>query len=241
MQNAERSDRTVTPGGPGLSIIVPARDEAAIIAEALAALAPLRRRGAELILVDGESSDATAALARPRVDRVLTVSPGRATQMNAGARAAHGRVLLFLHADTRLPEEADALIERALAGGRVWGRFDVEIAGRPLMLRVVAWLMNRRSRWTGIATGDQGIFVRRGAFWAVDGYAEIPLMEDIALSKRLKSLGRPVCLRERVRTSGRRWEAGGVWRTILFMWRLRLRYFFGADPRALAEQYEATR
>jgi rSAM/selenodomain-associated transferase 2 len=224
-----------------LSIIMPVRDEVAIIVGALAALAPLRRRGAELILVDGGSSDATPALAAPWVDHVLTVSPGRATQMNAGARMARGEVLLFLHADTRLPEGADAVVETALANGRVWGRFDVEIAGRPALLRVVGWFMNRRSRLTGIATGDQAIFVSRRAFRAIDGYPEIALMEDLALSKRLKSLGRPACLRDRVRTSGRRWEAGGVWRTILLMWRLRLRYFFGADPQGLADRYQPTR
>ncbi|MGH8577199.1 MAG: TIGR04283 family arsenosugar biosynthesis glycosyltransferase [Gammaproteobacteria bacterium] len=224
-----------------LSIIVPCLNEAAVIVEGLCALAPLRRQGAELILVDGGSSDATSALAGPWVDRVLRAPPGRARQMNKGAGEARGDILLFLHADTRLPQNADHLIAGALGGGRVWGRFDVEIEGRHAMLRVVARLMNLRSRLTGIATGDQAIFVSRLAFRAIGGYPDIPLMEDIALSRRLKSLGRPACLCERVTTSGRRWETHGVWRTILFMWRLRFQYFLGADPGRLAARYEARR
>ncbi len=147
-------------------------------------------------------------------------------------------MLLFLHADTVLPEHADRLIVQRLAnGGRVWGRFDVRIAGRPFMLRVVAAMMNLRSRLTGIATGDQGIFVTREAFLGVGGYPEQPLMEDIELSRCLRSLGPPLCLRERVTTSGRRWEAHGVWRTIFLMWRLRLRYWLGAGAETLSREY----
>jgi len=224
-----------------LSIIVPCLNEAAIIVEGLSALARLRRQGAELILVDGGSSDVTSALGGPWVDRVLRAPPGRARQMNEGAGEAQGDILLFLHADTRLPRNADELIAGALGGGRVWGRFDVEIHGRHAMLRVVARLMNLRSRLTGIATGDQAIFVSARVFREIGGYPDIPLMEDVALSRRLKSLGRPACLRERVTTSGRRWETRGVWRTILLMWRLRLQYLLGADPHKLAAHYEATR
>jgi rSAM/selenodomain-associated transferase 2 len=157
--------------------------------------------------------------------------------MNAGAAAASADVLLFLHADTRLPEGADGLISRALAGGAAWGRFDVVIDGRPWMLKVVAAMMNTRSRWTGIATGDQAIFVRRSAFDAVGGYPQQPLMEDIELSRRLRRTGRPACLRQRVVTSGRRWEARGVWRTIFLMWRLRWRYWRGESPARLAQDY----
>ena len=236
------SDRCAHPGClTRLSIIVPCLNEAAIIVEGLCALAPLRRRGAELIVVDGGSSDATPALAGPWVDRVLRAPPGRARQMNTGAGEARGEILLFLHADTRLPENADDLITSALESGRIWGRFDVEIHSRHAMLRVVARLMNLRSRLTGIATGDQAIFVSRRAFREIGGYPDIPLMEDIALSRRLKSLGRPACLSERVTTSGRRWETQGVWRTILLMWRLRFQYFLGADPGRLAARYEAKR
>jgi rSAM/selenodomain-associated transferase 2 len=224
-----------------LSIIVPCLNEAAVIVEGLCALARLRRQGAELILVDGGSSDATSALACPWVDRVLRAPRGRARQMNAGAGEAQGDILLFLHADTRLPRNADSLITNAVDSGRVWGRFDVEIEGRHAMLRVVARLMNLRSRLTGIATGDQAIFVSRRAFRAIGGYPDIPLMDDIALSRRLNSLGRPACLCERVTTSGRRWETHGVWRTILLMWRLRLQYFLGTDPGRLAARYEARR
>lgn len=221
-----------------LSIIVPVLDEAAGIVAALAALAPLRQRGAELIVVDGGSRDATRELAAPHVDCVLTAPRGRARQMNAGAAVARGRVLLFLHADTTLPDAADRLVDLSIVGsGRHWGRFDVRIAGRSPWLPVVAALMNRRSRLTGIATGDQAIFVSRAAFQRVAGFPDIPLMEDIALSKALLKIGRPACLPARVTTSGRRWEAHGVWRTIVFMGWLRLRYFFGADPHRLAREY----
>jgi rSAM/selenodomain-associated transferase 2 len=221
-----------------LSIIMPVLDEGEGIAGALDALAELRGLGVEVIVVDGGSRDATVQRARLRADQVLTAPRGRASQMNAGAAKASGDVLLFLHADTRLPREAERLVLDGLArSGRAWGRFDVTIDGRHPMLRLVAGMMNLRSRISGIATGDQAIFVKRDAFQAIGGFPEIPLMEDIALSKRLKRLGRPLCLRERAITSGRRWETHGVFRTVLLMWRLRLAYFFGADPAALAGRY----
>jgi rSAM/selenodomain-associated transferase 2 len=213
-----------------LSVVVPALNEARGIRAALEALAPLRARGHEVIVVDGGSSDGTPELARGLCDRLLSAPRGRAAQMNAGARAASGDVLLFLHADTRLPPHADALV-----GDALWGRFDVRIEGRHPLLKVVAWGMNLRSRLTGIATGDQAIFVRRDAF---PGFAEIPLMEDVALSRELRRRARPACLREKALTSGRRWEARGVLRTVLLMWRLRLLYFLGARPERLARLYE---
>jgi rSAM/selenodomain-associated transferase 2 len=220
-----------------LSVIVPCRDEAEGIVAALDALQPLRRDGHEVIVVDA-SEDATANRARPLADRVLRAPRGRARQMNRGAALARGDVLLFLHADTRLPPAGDRAISEGLAGsGRAWGRFDVRLSGRRPALRVVEAFMNARSRLTGIATGDQAIFVTRDAFRAVGGYPEIPLMEDIALSKALGRLGRPLCLRDRVTTSSRRWERDGVVRTVLLMWSLRLRYFLGADPADLARRY----
>ncbi len=222
---------------PSSTIIVPVLDEAVGIEDCLAALQPLRAAGAEVIVVDGGSGDETVARATPLADCVITAPRGRASQMNAGAGLATGEVLLFLHADTRLPEGALVLVGEGLAGGRPWGRFDVRITGRSAWLSVVAALMNRRSRLTGIATGDQAMFVTRQAFRAVGGFPDIPLMEDIALSRRLLALSRPACLAAKVTTSGRRWERHGVWRTILRMWQLRLRYFLGADPRRLAREY----
>ncbi len=219
-----------------LTVIVPVLNEAAGIEQALRRLAPYRALGAELIVVDGGSSDATAALARPLADLVLQSARGRAAQMNAGARHARGTALLFLHADTVLPAAAGKLLLEALAH-RHWGRFDVAIDGAHPMLRVVAALMNLRSRLTGIATGDQAIFVRRLTFTGLGGYAALPLMEDIELCKRLKRVGAPANLRARVATSGRRWEKNGVWRTIFLMWRVRFAYFCGADPRRLARAY----
>ena len=182
-----------------------------------------------MILADGGSTDGTADLARGWCDRVVSAPRGRATQMNAGAREARGDVLVFLHADTRLPPDADELIRG------VWGRFDVRIDGSHPLLKVVAWSMNLRSRLTGIATGDQAIFVRRDAF---TGFPELPLMEDVAFSKAMKRRARPNCLRAKVVTSGRRWEARGVLRTILLMWRLRAMYAMGASPAELARRYE---
>jgi rSAM/selenodomain-associated transferase 2 len=223
-----------------LSIILPALNEASGIVATLTALQPLRVAGHELIVVDGGSMDATALLASVDADQVINSTRGRAQQMNAGAAAASGEVLLFLHADTRLPANAADLIEAAVQH-RLWGRFDVQIAGRPALLRVVASMMNQRSRLTGIATGDQAIFVRRAAFDAAGGYPEQPLMEDIELSKRLKRLGPPACLRQQVITSGRRWEHYGVWRTILLMWRLRFDYWRGVPAERLAARYHAPR
>jgi rSAM/selenodomain-associated transferase 2 len=221
-----------------LTIVVPCLNEAAGIAAVLATLQAYRAGGHEVIVVDGGSHDGTPECARPLADRVIGCGRGRALQMNAGAAAATGDVLLFLHADTWLPPAADRLILEGLAeSGRCWGRFDVRLSGALPTLRVVERLMNVRSRLTGIATGDQGIFVTRQAFESVGRYPEIPLMEDIALSGRLKRIGRPLCLPARVVTSSRRWERDGVWRTVLFMWWLRLGYFFGAEPRDLARRY----
>ncbi len=219
---------------PTLAIIVPMLNEEAGIAAALAALRPL---DAEIVAVDGGSSDKSMAHAELHADRVLAAPRGRARQMNAGAMAAHGDILLFLHADTVLPPQADRLVREAIASGAHWGRFDVRIAGNSAWFPLIAALMNLRSRLTGIATGDQAIFVRRTAFEQIGGFADIPLMEDILLSQRLKRLGRPACLRHKVTTAGRRWEQHGVLRTILTMWWLRLRFFLGADPAALASEY----
>jgi rSAM/selenodomain-associated transferase 2 len=221
-----------------LSIIIPALDEGEAIAAALDGLSSLRALGVEVIVVDGGSHDATIQRARLRADHVVKAPRGRALQMNAGAETAVGDVLLFLHADTRLPDAADHLVLDGLArSGCVWGRFDVSIEGGSLLLRLVAWFMNLRSRLTGIATGDQAMFVQREVFRTVGGFPPIALMEDVALSKRLKRVGRPLSLRQRAVTSGRRWQTHGVLSTILLMWRLRLAYFFGADPNMLAKRY----
>ena len=221
-----------------LSIVMPVFDEAERMAVALAALAPLRERdGAELIVVDGGSRDASVARCAGLADRVIAAPRGRARQMNAGAAAARGDALLFLHADTALPPGAPAAIADALSG-HAWGRFDVRIDGRAALLPAVAALMNLRSRLSGIATGDQAIFVRRAAFDAVGGFPDQPLMEDIEISRRLRrQCGRPACLRDKVVTSGRRWDRDGAWRTIVLMWRLRWLYWRGVPPERLAAAY----
>jgi rSAM/selenodomain-associated transferase 2 len=224
-------------GAMKLSIVMPVLEEAANIEAALRALLPLRARGAEVIVVDGGSSDATLALARPLADGVLVAPRGRAAQMNAGAAAARGELLLFLHADTHLPPEADRLVHDGLArSGKTWGRFDVRIEGGGAFA-LISMLMNVRSRLTGIATGDQAMFMTRAAFARAGGFAPIALMEDLVLSARLKRIDRPLCLGASVTTSARRWRARGTLRTVLLMWRLRLRFFLGADPAKLARAY----
>ena len=220
-----------------LSIIMPVLDEAASIESALRRLAPCRQRGTEVIVVDGGSSDGTADLAHPFADQVLKSQRGRAAQMNAGAAVARGDVLLFLHVDTRLPDDADRLVLDGLArSGRAWGRFDVRFDSGG-WLRVIALMMNFRSRLTGICTGDQAMFVTRAAFDSIGGFPPIPLMEDVTAATLLKRVSRPLSLHTRVTTSGRRWRQHGIWRTILLMWRLRLAFYFGVDPDRLAKQY----
>ncbi len=219
-----------------ISVVMPVLNEADGIREALVALAPLRARGVEIVVADGGSSDATPALALPLADIVIRAPRGRGSQMNAGAAASCGDVLLFLHADTRLPPDADTLVQDGLTRmGYTWGRFDIRIAGAHLLFPLIATMMNLRSRITGIATGDQAIFVARTAFGP--GFPDIALMEDIAITKRLRRIGPPLCIKASAVTSGRRWEKHGVMKTILLMWWLRLAYFAGADPALLARFY----
>ena len=235
--------------GTRLSVVIPALDEADGI---VALLTDLRARfpAAELVVADGGSLDATATLAAPLADRIVPSPPGRARQANAGAAAATGTVLLFLHADTRLPDDAADAVAGALEDGgpgrdrwrgREWGRFDVRIAGAHPLLPTIAHAMNLRSRLSGVATGDQAMFAMRETFDAVGGYPDIALMEDVALSKRLRRRGSPACLRARAVTSGRRWDANGAARTILVMWALRLCFVLGVPPARLAAAYAALR
>lgn len=222
---------------PLLSVIIPARDEVAALPWLLEDLAPLRAAGAELILVDGGSRDGTPQRAASAVDRVVVSAPGRARQMNAGAHVASGRYLWFLHADTRVPPLARQRLLEVLNEQPAWGRFDVRLSGAGPSLRLIGWMISLRSRLSGVASGDQGIFVSRALFEEQGGYADLPLMEDLELSRRLKRLARPRCLWPPLVTSSRRWERDGVWRTVLLMWRLRLAYYFGVSPEELARQY----
>jgi rSAM/selenodomain-associated transferase 2 len=221
-----------------LSIIVPMLNEAPALPDLLEHLLPLRRDDVEVVLVDGGSEDGSVAIATRAGFEIVRAERGRARQMNAGAAAARGDVLLFLHADTRLPDGAIQLIAAALADGRhVWGRFDVRFDLRTWTMDATAFLMNLRSRLSGIATGDQALFMTRTTFDAVGGFPDQPLMEDVEITSRLRRRSRPACIRRPVLTSARRWQSRGPWRTILLMWRLRLAYWFGASPADLERQY----
>ena len=226
-----------------ISIIIPVLNEATTLTAALSALQSLRAAGHEIIVVDGGSHDASMSLAETWADQVIRADRGRARQMNAGAAIAHHEILLFLHADTQLPHNADKLIIEALQKNTrhpsQWGHFDVQLSGRHFLLRIIERSMNWRSRFTSIATGDQAIFICRDLFQRVGGFPDIPLMEDIVLSRTLKRHGgSPVCLRQRVITSSRRWEQQGIVRTVLLMWWLRLAYALGANPQWLARAYK---
>jgi len=221
-----------------ISIIIPVLNEASVIVQTLSPLQPLRQKGHEVIVVDGGSDDDTMFLSKPLSDEVIQSLRGRSWQMNTGATLARGDILLFLHADTFLPDHADRLIVEGMKGRRrSWGRFDVKLSGKHPLLRIIEFLMNWRSRLSHIATGDQAIFVKREIFEAIGGFPEIDLMEDITLSKILKRYGRPICFWQRVLTSSRRWETKGLSRTIFLMWFLRLAYFYKVDPKRLIKLY----
>jgi rSAM/selenodomain-associated transferase 2 len=221
-----------------LSVVVPVLNEAHALPALLEHLQPLWRSGVEIVLVDGGSEDGSATVAACAGFHVMRAERGRARQMNAGAAAVHGDALLFLHADTRLPDGAVQLIDAALADGRhVWGRFDVEFDIRTWTMAATAFGMNLRSCLSGIATGDQALFMTRAAFDGVGGFPDQPLMEDVEITARLRQRSRPACVRRPVLTSARRWQARGTWRTILLMWRLRLEYWLGASAADLARRY----
>jgi len=222
---------------PQLSVIIPVRNEAQVLPRLLDDLSALRAAGAELIVVDGGSSDGTCELALGRADQLLRSALGRALQMNAGAAIARGEYLWFVHADTRVSAESLSRLQSVLGERPLWGRFDVRLSGGRLAFRVIGWMINLRSRLTGIASGDQGIFVTRQGFDALGGYASIPLMEDLQLCRRLRAQARPRCLRPPLSTSSRRWEEKGIWRTVVLMWCLRLAYYCGVSPEKLARQY----
>lgn len=226
-----------------ISIIIPVLDDVTLLAKQLARLQQWRSQGHEVIVVDGggEDTDAAAAVAKTLADRFLASPPGRAIQMNLGADQARGEILLFLHVDTILPTDAWLLVQDALHGGVAdWGRFDVRLSGRFWMFRIIERCMNLRSAVTRIATGDQAIFVRRRCFDKAGGFPAIALMEDIAISKRLRRISRPARIRQVAVTSSRRWEQHGILRTVLLMWWLRFSYFCGASPQYLAGKYYGT-
>ena len=221
-----------------LSIILPVLNEAALIGAALQALQAIRQRGAELVVVDGGSSDDTVQLATALADRVVVAGAGRAQQMNRGAELASGEMLLFLHLDSELPEGAMEFIEQLCGSiANHWGWFDVRLSHPGFAYRVIARFMNLRARLSRVCTGDQALFLSRPLFKQVGGFPELPLMEDVAMSKRLRQLSTPVVCKQPIIASTRRWEERGMLRTVLLMWKLRLLYFFGVSPERLVTLY----
>ncbi len=236
---------------PRGAVIVPVYNEAAVVRECCTHLAGLRSVH-QVLFVDGQSDDGTPEilerlaaeykkLERPCAMRVVAGTRGRAAQMNKGAALSNADVLVFLHADTRLPPHAMDEILRACCSDRSWGRFDVRFDSSSLALRTIAWFMNRRSSVTGIATGDQAIFVSKRLFDRVGGFPEIPLMEDVALSKRLRRVSPPYRIRLPVTTAARRWQRNGVVGTVLRMWCNRLLFWAGVAPERLAARYRDVR
>ena len=220
-----------------ISIIVPVLNEENNLSEALVQLQSLREQGHEVIVVDGGSIDNTLTIAQEGADTVIVSTAGRAIQMNSGAAVASGDVLLFLHADTVLPENASQLIFSYHHAENFWGRFDIRLSSNKIIYRLIERLVNLRSWLTAIATGDQAIFVQRDLFNQIGGFPEIALMEDVAISGSLKKISPPVCLKQKVITSSRRWENNGVVTTVMLMWKLRLYYFFGVSPERLSRLY----
>jgi rSAM/selenodomain-associated transferase 2 len=222
-----------------ISVIIPTLNETEQIQHCLASVQSLRRNGHEVIVVDGGSEDETCSQVKDLADKVIHHSRGRATQMNAGARAACGEILIFLHADTCLPTEADTVITSSIKdSAEFWGRFNVRLSGRHWAFRIIEICMNLRTRITGIVTGDHAMFMSKEIYNKVKGFPEIALMEDIAISSKFKHVVCPICLKHKVTTSSRRWEENGIIKTILKMWWLRISYFLGTDPLKLARQYD---
>jgi rSAM/selenodomain-associated transferase 2 len=220
-----------------LSVVVPVWNEVVVIGALLQSLQPLRAAGHEVIVADGGSTDGTQDLARLLCDQLVSAELRRSAQMNAGAAVAHGDVLLFLHADTQLPADAVQQLQAFVPTLNVWGRFDVRLSGSRPLFRVISWFMNKRSRLTGICTGDQAMFVRRDTFDVLGGFAPQPLMEDVELSRRLRDVSRPFCIASPVTTDSRRWQQRGAWATIVLMWQLRWRYWRGESAESLAQAY----
>ncbi len=221
-----------------ISVIIPTFNESKNITATLKQLQALRKNGHKVLLADGGSTDNTIALAAPFVDEIIISEKGRATQMNSAAVKTQSDVLWFLHADTLVPENSDTIICRHLENTRkVWGRFNIQLSGQNFLFRVIENMINLRSKLTGIATGDQGIFIQQDIFKKLNGFSEIPLMEDIEITKRLKKISSPVCITHKLTTSSRRWGKHGILKTVFLMWQLRLAYYIGASANKLARKY----
>lgn len=222
-----------------ISIIIPVLNEALNLSRISSFLQSIQHQGHEVIIVDGGSADNTLLMANEVTDKVIVSKAGRALQMNCGANIASGDVLLFLHADTFLPENTIQIISQVFQKKHYWGRFDMRLSSSKIIFRVIEKLINLRSCLTSIATGDQAIFVDKKLFHEIGGFAEIALMEDVEISRRLKKIAKPICIKQKVVSSSRRWESNGIVATVFLMWKLRLYYFFGVSPEKLHQLYSA--
>jgi rSAM/selenodomain-associated transferase 2 len=224
-----------------LSVIVPMLNEAGAIGATLAAIR-VGAPDAEIVVVDGGSADGSVEIARPRCEVVIIGERGRAQQMNAGAARSSGEAMVFVHADTIVPESFARDIETALADPSVvGGRFDIRLDDDHPLCVLIGALISLRSRISRTATGDQAIFVRRTTFDALGGFPDLPICEDLDFARRLKRAGRVACLRTKVITSARRWRRGGILRTSIRMWTIRLLYLAGVSPSRLSRMYSDVR
>jgi len=220
-----------------LSVIVPVINEEMNLSRIAGCLRSVIEQGHEVIIVDGGSTDNTLTIAYDITDTIIISKKGRALQMNNGASVASGNVVLFLHADTLLPENVAEIISDVYVGENFWGRFDVRLSNEKYVYRLIECMMNMRSSLTSIVTGDQAMFFEKNLFDRIGGFPEIALMEDVEISRQLKKISKPVRLKSKVVTSSRRWETNGVVATVLLMWKLRLYYFFGVSPEKLSQMY----
>ena len=222
-----------------VSIIIPALNEESAIETLLQQLQTYRKQGNEIIVVDGGSTDSTISISNILADKIIQSKSGRALQMNNGSAEASFDILWFLHADSKIPDDSIEKIQFNLnEKNKDWGRFNIKLSGKNILFRLIERMINIRSCVTSIATGDQGIFVKRKSFDDVNGFSELPLMEDIDLSQKLKRLSRSVCIKETLTTSSRRWEQNGILSTVFLMWRLRFLYWLGVSADKLASQYK---
>lgn len=224
---------------PTISVVIPILNEARILEKTLDQLQS-ELGDHELIIVDGGSTDSSVRIAE-KYGKVVLSACGRAKQLNTGAAAATGDILIFLHADIWLEPGAFAAVATALASGYVGGGFRQKIDGKRVLYRLIEIAGNIRGRYLNVFYGDSGIFLARTDFEKIGGFPDVPILEEMEFSKRLRQLGKPTLLTPCIHISARRWEASGIVRTTLNNWLITALYFLGASPEKLARLYSHIR